>query len=60
MQQSNGEIATSDAENADMISTHFKKVVNNYREIDPTVLDKIKQREVKRDLGDLQQSKRSS
>eukprot|EP00978_Attheya_sp_CCMP212_P025340 scaffold81257_cov24-Attheya_sp.AAC.1 len=51
MRKPNGEIVTSNAENADLMSTHFKKVFNNHRERDPTVLDKIKQIEVKRDLG---------
>eukprot|EP00978_Attheya_sp_CCMP212_P004968 scaffold10957_cov56-Attheya_sp.AAC.1 len=51
MRKPNGEIATRDAENADVMSSHFKKVFNNHREIDPTVLDEIKQREVKGDLG---------
>eukprot|EP00978_Attheya_sp_CCMP212_P021094 scaffold61228_cov46-Attheya_sp.AAC.2 len=54
MRKPNGEIATSDAENADVMSTHFKFFFNNdHREIvDLTVIDEIKQREVKRELDD--------
>ena len=41
----NGELATTDAENAPVFGTHFHRVFNNHIPIDWPVLDKIKQRE---------------
>ena len=46
MQLTNGELATTDAENASVIVPQFHRVFNNNRLIDWTVLDKINQREV--------------
>eukprot|EP00978_Attheya_sp_CCMP212_P046216 scaffold379605_cov24-Attheya_sp.AAC.1 len=52
MRKPNGEIATNDAENAAVMGAHLKKVFNNHREIDPTILDEIRQRTSKTKLGD--------
>ena len=46
MQLPNGELATTDTENASVFGLHFHRVFNNHRLIDWPVLDKIKQREV--------------
>ena len=42
----NGELATTDAENASVFGQHFHRIFNNHRPIDWTVLEKIKQRYV--------------
>ena len=46
MRLPNGELATTDVENASLFGPHFHRVFNNHRLIDWPVLDKIKQREV--------------
>ena len=46
----NGELATTDTENASVFGPHFHRVFNNHRPIDWPVLDKIKQREVMDEL----------
>ena len=46
MRLPNGELATTDAENASVFGPHFHRVFNNYRPIDWPVLEKTKQREV--------------
>ena len=46
MRLSNGELATTDAENASLFGPQFHRFFNNHRPIDWPVLDKIKQREV--------------
>ena len=43
MRLPNGELATTDAENASVFGPHFHRVFNNHRPIDWPVLDKIKQ-----------------
>jgi hypothetical protein len=51
MRKSNGDIATNDSENADVMAKHFTKVFNNHRPIDISVLDELKQGETIADLG---------
>jgi hypothetical protein len=51
MRKSNGDIATNDSENAEVIEKHFTKVFNNHRPIDISVLDELEQREMIADLG---------
>jgi hypothetical protein len=51
MRRTNGDIATNDSENADVMEKHFTKVFNNQRPIDISVLDDLKQREMITDLG---------
>eukprot|EP00978_Attheya_sp_CCMP212_P033500 scaffold135307_cov66-Attheya_sp.AAC.2 len=51
MRKSNGELATSDAENIDVMGEHFTKVFNNHREIDISVLDDLDQCQTYEDLG---------
>jgi hypothetical protein len=57
MQQSDmkedGRLATSDSDNADVMSKHFTKVFNNHRLIDTSVLDELKQRPIIKSLGEL-------
>ena len=51
MRKPNGDIATNDRENADVMAEHFKKVFNNHRPIDISVLDELEQREIISELG---------
>ena len=46
MQLPDGEMATTNAENASVFGPHFHRVFNNHRPIDWTVFKDIKQREV--------------
>ena len=46
MRLPNGELATTDAENASVFGPHFHRFFNNHRLVYWPVLDKIKQREV--------------
>ena len=50
MRLTNGELETTDTENASVFGPHFHRVFNNYRQIDWPVLDKIKKREVTDEL----------
>ena len=50
MRLPNGELATTDAENASIFGPHFHRVFNNNRPIDWPLLDNIKQREVMDEL----------
>eukprot|EP00978_Attheya_sp_CCMP212_P032042 scaffold123373_cov40-Attheya_sp.AAC.1 len=52
MRKEDGELARSDSENADVMAGHFKKVFNNHRPIDLSVLDELEQREIISSLGD--------
>eukprot|EP00978_Attheya_sp_CCMP212_P047038 scaffold421192_cov59-Attheya_sp.AAC.1 len=52
MNMENGEKATTDKDNADVMGNHFSKVFNNHRPIDSTVIEEIKQREIRTELGD--------
>jgi hypothetical protein len=51
MRKADGELATNDSDNADVMGAHFTKVFNNHRAIDPTILDEIRQRTSKTELG---------
>ena len=50
MRLPNGELVTTNAENASVFGPHFHKVFNNHRKIHWPVLDKIKQRKVMEEL----------
>eukprot|EP00978_Attheya_sp_CCMP212_P004194 scaffold9100_cov64-Attheya_sp.AAC.4 len=52
MRKSNGDLASSDTETADVMGEHFTKVFNNYREIDlSAVLKELDQRTTDDELG---------
>ena len=50
MRLTNGELATTDAENVSVFGPYFHRVFNNHRPINWPVLDNIKQREVMNEL----------
>jgi hypothetical protein len=52
MPKEDGDLARSDSENADVMAGHLKKVFNNHRPINLSVLDKLEQREIISSLGD--------
>eukprot|EP00978_Attheya_sp_CCMP212_P012017 scaffold29800_cov23-Attheya_sp.AAC.1 len=51
MRKSNGDLASSDAENADVMGEHFTKVFNNHRDIDLSVLEELDQRTTDNEVG---------
>eukprot|EP00978_Attheya_sp_CCMP212_P004158 scaffold9027_cov61-Attheya_sp.AAC.6 len=51
MRKADGNLATSDSDNADVMGEHFTKVFNNHRPIDTSVLDELNQRPIIEELG---------
>eukprot|EP00978_Attheya_sp_CCMP212_P040237 scaffold217553_cov44-Attheya_sp.AAC.1 len=52
MRKADGNLATSDSDNADIMGEHFTKVFNNHRLIDSSVLDELKQKPIIESLVD--------
>ena len=53
LRKSNGELASSDAENAEVFVEHFSKVLNIESEFDDSILALIKQRRIRDELADI-------
>eukprot|EP00978_Attheya_sp_CCMP212_P005531 scaffold12431_cov57-Attheya_sp.AAC.6 len=52
MRKTDGSLAMSDSDNADVMGEHFTKVFNNHRPINTSILDELKQRPIIESLGD--------
>ncbi|KAL7524551.1 hypothetical protein ACHAXR_000620, partial [Thalassiosira sp. AJA248-18] len=52
MKRSNGDLATNDDENIEVMQPHFQRVFNNHRPVDLSALELIKQRSTMWSLND--------
>jgi hypothetical protein len=52
LKDSHGKEATTNDQNLQIMSDHYKKVFNNHAQIDPTIIDKIPQRPIQHELRD--------